>query len=250
MAIAQQGGRLLAGQADLLRRAMGKKKKAELDTAVRGFSAGMTGERLLAGSDQGAVGHPRCRSADYGFNKAHTRRLRRCVSYWTAYLKAQLSRRSTWPRCSPVVRDDKDKSAIYLNECRRMGIKVLPPDVNESDARLHPGRRRHPLRARPRSATSAPTWSRASSRHAAGEGQVQPTSPTSWQRCRCGLQQAHCRVAGQGRRVRLPRPHPARRWWTIHEPTPSTSTSTSSATRRSARTRSSASDRRRCPRLP
>jgi DNA polymerase III subunit alpha len=36
------------------------------------------------------------------------------------------------------VRDDKDKSALYLNECRRMGIKVLPPDVNESDANYTP----------------------------------------------------------------------------------------------------------------
>ena len=44
------------------------------------------------------------------------------------------------------VKDDKDKMAIYLNECRRMKIQVLPPDVNESDAELHPGRARHPVR--------------------------------------------------------------------------------------------------------
>jgi DNA polymerase-3 subunit alpha len=36
------------------------------------------------------------------------------------------------------VRDDKDKSALYLSECRRMGIKVLPPDVNESNGEYTP----------------------------------------------------------------------------------------------------------------
>ena len=45
------------------------------------------------------------------------------------------------------MRDDKDKSALYLAECRRMGIKVLPPDVNESDAELHAAGHRHPVRA-------------------------------------------------------------------------------------------------------
>ena len=58
------------------------------------------------------------------------------------------TRPSTWPRCSPASRDDKDKSALYLNECRRMGIKVLPPDVNESVGQLHRRRHRHPLRPR------------------------------------------------------------------------------------------------------
>ncbi|MSZ87364.1 MAG: DNA polymerase III subunit alpha, partial [Actinobacteria bacterium] len=59
------------------------------------------------------------------------------VSYWTAYLKANFPAEYMAALLTSV-RDDKDKSALYLNECRRMGIKVLPPDVNESDADFTP----------------------------------------------------------------------------------------------------------------
>jgi DNA polymerase III subunit alpha len=55
------------------------------------------------------------------------------VSYWTAYLKANYPAEYMAALLTSV-RDDKDKSALYLNECRHMGIKVLPPDVNESIA--------------------------------------------------------------------------------------------------------------------
>ncbi len=53
------------------------------------------------------------------------------ISYWTAYLKANFPAEYMAALLTST-RVDKDKSAIYLNECRRMGIKVLPPDVNES----------------------------------------------------------------------------------------------------------------------
>ena len=59
------------------------------------------------------------------------------MSYWTAYLKANYPAEYMAALLTSV-RDDKDKSALYLNECRRMGIKVLPPDVNESDANYTP----------------------------------------------------------------------------------------------------------------
>ena len=55
------------------------------------------------------------------------------VSYWTGYLKANHPTEYMAALLTSV-RDDKDKSALYLNECRRMGIKVLPPDVNESQS--------------------------------------------------------------------------------------------------------------------
>jgi DNA polymerase-3 subunit alpha len=55
------------------------------------------------------------------------------VSYWTAFLKANYPAEYMAALLTSV-RDDKDKSALYLGECRRMGIKVLPPDVNESSA--------------------------------------------------------------------------------------------------------------------
>ena len=68
--------------------------------------------------------------SDYAFNKAHTAAYG-LVSYWTGYLKANYPAEYMAALLTSV-RDDKDKSALYLNECRHMGIKVLPPDVNES----------------------------------------------------------------------------------------------------------------------
>src|SRR5699024_12874653 len=68
--------------------------------------------------------------ADYAFNKAHSASYG-LVSYWTAYLKANYPAEYMAALLTSV-KDDKDKSAIYLNECRRMKIQVLPPDVNES----------------------------------------------------------------------------------------------------------------------
>ena len=59
------------------------------------------------------------------------------MSYWTAYLKANYPAEYMAALLTSA-KDDKDKSAIYLNECRRMGIKVLPPDVNESEANFTP----------------------------------------------------------------------------------------------------------------
>jgi DNA polymerase-3 subunit alpha len=59
------------------------------------------------------------------------------VSFWTAYLKANFPTEYMAALLTSV-RDDKDKSALYLNECRRMGIKVLPPDVNDSNAEYTP----------------------------------------------------------------------------------------------------------------
>ena len=70
--------------------------------------------------------------SDYAFNKAHTAAYG-VVSYWTAYLKANY-RTEYMAALLTSVRDDKDKSALYLAECRRMGITVLAPDVNSSAA--------------------------------------------------------------------------------------------------------------------
>jgi DNA polymerase III subunit alpha len=68
----------------------------------------------------------------YAFNKAHAAGYA-LVAYWTAYLKAHYPAEYMAGLLTSVA-GDKDKSALYLNECRRMGIKVLPPDVNASNA--------------------------------------------------------------------------------------------------------------------
>ena len=78
--------------------------------------------------------------AGYAFNKAHSSAYG-LVTYWTAYLKANYPAEYMAALLTSV-RDDKDKSAVYLNECRKMGIKVLPPDVNESEANFTAARRR------------------------------------------------------------------------------------------------------------
>ena len=59
------------------------------------------------------------------------------ISYWTAFLKANYPAEYMAALLTSV-KDDKDKMAIYLNECRRMKIQVLPPDVNESQANFTP----------------------------------------------------------------------------------------------------------------
>ncbi|WP_406610287.1 DNA polymerase III subunit alpha [Planctomonas psychrotolerans] len=129
MSIAQKLAGFTLGQADLLRRAMGKKKKEELDKQFEGFSAGMqaNGYSMAAVKALWDVLLP---FSDYAFNKAHSAAYG-VLSYWTAYLKAHFPAEYMAALLTSVG-DSKDKMAIYLNECRRMGIKVLPPDVNES----------------------------------------------------------------------------------------------------------------------
>ncbi|MAY96151.1 MAG: DNA polymerase III subunit alpha [Nocardioides sp.] len=135
MAIAQKLAGYSLGQADILRRAMGKKKKAELDKQFEGFSGGMK-ERGYSDAAIKTLWDILLPFSDYAFNKAHSAAYG-LVSYWTAYLKANYPAEYMAALLTSV-RDDKDKSAIYLNECRRMKIQVLPPDVNESAANFTP----------------------------------------------------------------------------------------------------------------
>src|ERR687889_59965 len=135
MAIAQKLAGYSLGQADLLRRAMGKKKKSELDKQFETFSAGMT-ERGYSMHAMETLWNILLPFSDYAFNKAHSAAYG-LVSYWTAYLKANYPAEYMAALLTSV-KDDKDKMAIYLNECRRMKIQVLPPDVNESAANFTP----------------------------------------------------------------------------------------------------------------
>ena len=135
MAVAQKLAGYSLGQADILRRAMGKKKKSELDKQFAGFSQGMqdNGYSMAAVKTLWDILLP---FSDYAFNKAHSAAYG-VISYWTAYLKAHYAPEYMAALLTSVG-DDKDKSAIYLNECRRMGITVLPPDVNESALNFTP----------------------------------------------------------------------------------------------------------------
>lgn len=129
MAIAQRVAGYSLGAADVLRRAMGKKKIDVLNREHERFSGGMHAN----GYSDEAIKHlwdlliP---FSDYAFNRAHTAGYG-LLSYWTAYLK-------THHPCEYMAAlltstgDDKDRAAIYLAECRRMGLTVLAPDVNAS----------------------------------------------------------------------------------------------------------------------
>ncbi len=131
MAIAQRVAGYSLGQADILRRAMGKKKKSELDKQFEGFSNGMQ-ERGFSMAAVQTLWDILLPFSDYAFNKAHSAAYG-VVSYWTAYLKANYPTEYMAALLTSV-KDDKDKSALYLGECRHMGITVLPPDVNSSSA--------------------------------------------------------------------------------------------------------------------
>ncbi|MGL4176943.1 MAG: DNA polymerase III subunit alpha [Dermatophilaceae bacterium] len=133
MEIAQQLAGYTLGNADLLRRAMGKKKKEVLDKEYVPFSEGMKAKGFTEASIAALWG-VLVPFSDYAFNKAHTAAYG-LVSYWTAYLKANYPAEYMAALLTSVG-DDKDKSALYLGECRRMGIKVLPPDVNDSVGRF------------------------------------------------------------------------------------------------------------------
>jgi DNA polymerase-3 subunit alpha len=130
MAAAQKLAGYSLGQADLLRRAMGKKKKEVLDKEYIPFRDGMKvngfSEKAVA-----AIWEVLVPFADYAFNKSHSAAYG-LISYWTAYLKAHYPA-EYMAAVLTSVGDDKDKAAMYLHECRTMGITVLSPDVNESE---------------------------------------------------------------------------------------------------------------------
>src|SRR6201995_5145419 len=131
----QRAAQILAGytrgQAALLRRAMGKKKKEILDKEFIPFRQGCR-ERGYSDKAIQAVWDVLVPFAGYAFNKAHSAAYG-LVSYWTAYLKANYPA-EYMAAVLTSVGDDKDKSALYLSEARRLGVKVLPPDVNASVA--------------------------------------------------------------------------------------------------------------------
>jgi DNA polymerase-3 subunit alpha len=108
---------------------MGKKKKSVLDAEYVGFEAGMKVNGFSAAAVK-TLWDILVPFADYAFNKAHSAAYG-LVSYWTAFLKANYPAEYMAGLLTSVG-DDKDRRPVYLAECRRMGIKVLPPDVNES----------------------------------------------------------------------------------------------------------------------
>jgi DNA polymerase-3 subunit alpha len=117
------------GQADILRRAMGKKKRGEMKAQRKSFLAGAE-ERGYTSPEAEAIFDTVAPFAEYGFNKAHTTAYA-VLSYQTAYLKANYA-----PEFMAALltseQGNPDKIVQYLRSARQMGIEVLPPDLNVS----------------------------------------------------------------------------------------------------------------------
>lgn len=129
MKIAQELAGFSLAQADILRKAMGKKKQdvmaAQRETFIKGcVNNGI--DKTTAGKIFDEISY----FAGYGFNKAHTAAYA-VIAYQTAYLKAHFPVEYMAALLTSVM-DNTDKVAYYINECRHMGIEVLPPDINES----------------------------------------------------------------------------------------------------------------------
>ena len=130
MRIAQKVAGYSLARADILRKAMGKKDREVLDKEYEGFAEGMKANGFSAPAVK-ALWDTVLPFADYAFNKSHAAAYG-LVSYWTAYLKANYPGEYMAGLLTSVG-DDKDKAAVYLADCRKLGITVLPPDVNESE---------------------------------------------------------------------------------------------------------------------
>ena len=135
MRIAQKLAGFTMGQADMLRKAMGKKKIDVLETMYADFESGMVGNGFSKESIK-TLWDIMLPFAGYAFNKSHAAGYG-LIGYWTAYLKANYPAEYMAALLTSVG-DSKDKSAVYLSECRKMGITVMPPDVNDSRHVFHP----------------------------------------------------------------------------------------------------------------
>ena len=129
------------GRADIVRRAMSKKKHAVMEKERNIFIHGLTDENgniIVDGCIRRGIDEKTANSiydemesfASYAFNKSHAAAYA-SISYKTAWLKCYYPREYMAALLSSVL-DNQNKMAVYIGECQRLGIKVLPPDVNES----------------------------------------------------------------------------------------------------------------------
>lgn len=130
MEVASRMAGFSLGQADLLRRAIGKKKMEILDQQRLIFIEGVQkkGFSKKLGDDLYDL---IVKFASYGFNKSHAAAYA-LISYQTAYLKANYPQEFMAALLTGVM-SSSEKVALYIADCRRQGIEILPPDVNESE---------------------------------------------------------------------------------------------------------------------
>ena len=135
MRIASELAGFTLSEADLLRRAMGK-KKPEIIAGLRAQFIGGAGKNGLSNSISAQIFDLMEYFAGYGFNKSHSAAYA-LVAYQTAFLKANYPAEYMAALLTSV-KDNTDKIAVYIEECRRLRIEVLPPDINESQKDFAP----------------------------------------------------------------------------------------------------------------
>jgi DNA polymerase-3 subunit alpha len=124
------------GKADMLRRAMGKKKKEVMEKERAGFIAGCQKTNNIPAEQAGQIFDNIEKFAGYGFNKAHAAAYG-IVTYQTAYMKAHYPAEFMCAQISSEI-GNFDKLPGFVAEAEVMGLKVLPPDVNRSIDRFAP----------------------------------------------------------------------------------------------------------------
>ena len=124
------------GQADLLRRAMGKKDREKMAKERSNFIKGCAETNKIAEKKANAIFDLLEKFAGYGFNKSHSAAYG-LISYQTAYLKANYPVEFMSGLLSNEI-NNTDKISIFVGECKRMGIAILPPDVNRSRLKFAP----------------------------------------------------------------------------------------------------------------
>lgn len=136
----QNAAKVLAGYtlggADVLRRAMGKKKPSEMAKQREIFVKGAAETNQIDSKNANKIFDKIAGFAGYGFNKSHSA----CyghISYWTAYLKANFPVEFLCGLLSNEI-NNTEKIAVFIAECHNMKIEVLPPDVNKSQLRFCP----------------------------------------------------------------------------------------------------------------
>ncbi|MDD4802404.1 MAG: DNA polymerase III subunit alpha [Syntrophomonas sp.] len=137
MRIASELAKFTMGEADVLRRAMGKKKPDELAAMRNKFIQGAAHNKI----DQDVAAHlfDLMESfAGYGFNKSHSAAYA-LITYQTSYLKAHYPMEYMCAFLTSVI-DHQERVVFYIRECRKMGIDILPPDINESFENFTVGR--------------------------------------------------------------------------------------------------------------
>jgi DNA polymerase III subunit alpha len=123
-------------QADLLRRAMGKKDKKTMAKERSNFIEGCARTNKIPEKKANAIFDLLEKFAGYGFNKSHSAAYG-VISYQTAYLKAHYPVEFMAGLLSNEI-NNTDKISVFVGECKRMGISILPPDINKSSLKFTP----------------------------------------------------------------------------------------------------------------